>query len=38
MGGLFFVPMVGLLGILIAWYRRDRSGSWTDRPKTRRCG
>ena len=23
MGGLFFVPMVGLLGILIAWYRRD---------------
>src|SRR5579864_1633564 len=22
-GGLFFVPMVGLLGILIAWYRRD---------------
>jgi hypothetical protein len=23
MGGLFFVPMVCLLGILIAWYRRD---------------
>ncbi len=23
MGGLFFVPMAGLLGILIAWYRRD---------------
>ena len=23
LGGLFFVPMVGLLGILIAWYRRD---------------
>ena len=22
-GGLFFVPMVSLLGILIAWYRRD---------------
>ena len=23
LGGLFFVPMVSLLGILIAWYRRD---------------
>ena len=23
LGGLFFVPMVGLLGIVIAWYRRD---------------
>jgi hypothetical protein len=23
LGGLFFVPMVCLLGILIAWYRRD---------------
>src|ERR1700722_14864652 len=23
LGGLFFVPMVGLLGILVAWYRRD---------------
>src|SRR5260370_9665229 len=23
LGGLFFVPMVGLLGMLIAWYRRD---------------
>jgi hypothetical protein len=22
-GGLFFIPMVSLLGILIAWYRRD---------------
>src|ERR1700733_9072844 len=22
-GGLFFVPVVSLLGILIAWYRRD---------------
>lgn len=22
-GGLFFVPMASLLGILIAWYRRD---------------
>ena len=25
LGGLFFVPMVSLLGILIAWYRRDPS-------------
>jgi hypothetical protein len=23
LGGLFFVPVVSLLGILIAWYRRD---------------
>ena len=23
LGGLFFVPMVSLLAILIAWYRRD---------------
>jgi hypothetical protein len=23
LGGLFFVPMLSLLGILIAWYRRD---------------
>jgi hypothetical protein len=23
LGGLFFVPMVSLLGILVAWYRRD---------------
>jgi hypothetical protein len=23
LGGLFFVPMMSLLGILIAWYRRD---------------
>ncbi|HEY0998948.1 MAG TPA: hypothetical protein VGD83_04865 [Streptosporangiaceae bacterium] len=23
LGGLFFVPMVSLLGILIPWYRRD---------------
>ncbi|HEY1487842.1 MAG TPA: hypothetical protein VGF84_17175, partial [Micromonosporaceae bacterium] len=23
LGGLFFLPMLGVLGILIAWYRRD---------------
>ena len=37
LGGLFFVPMLGLLGIMIALYRRNPRGSWTDPPRTRRC-